>query len=147
MAIKPLIPKKIDPEDERFKTYIKDSAPVLEDVLVQERRQLEKEKKELEELKRKEDARKKNEELQEEEESHTMISMRIQKKLLKAIDKDAKKKYMKRSTWFKEAAREKLDRTIINDSKLDRIKKSGLIGCLNDTDIYSKNYKGEFNDL
>lgn len=102
MAVKPQVHTKIDLGDERVKSFLRGGAPVLEDVVEEERKREEKRKQE-EKLRLEEENRKK-----EEESKWTMMSMRIPVKLLKAIDEKAGQRYMNRSAWLMEMIQEKL---------------------------------------
>jgi len=113
MAVKKqAIPLRVDFDDQRVKEFLKGGAPVLEDVLEEERK-LERERIK-EELKRKieEEEKKKAEEeakLKEEEDAKLqLISMRLPVKLLKEIDQAAKRNYTNRTSWIIEASLEKL---------------------------------------
>lgn len=93
MSVKNLRKEISDSEfEKRSRDFIRNGAPVFEDVL--------------------EDQRQKQNESQEKEkeDERTMISMRIPTKLLKEMDKAAKKRYMNRSTWIIEMIQEKLQK-------------------------------------
>jgi predicted DNA binding CopG/RHH family protein len=97
MAVKPQIQSKIDLADERVKNFLRGGAPVLEDVLEDERKKEEKRNQEAQEKKR-----------DEEESRWTMISMRIPLKLLKTVDEKVNERYMNRSAWIMEAIQKNL---------------------------------------
>lgn len=91
MSVKNLRKEISESEFERkARNFIRNGAPVIEDVL--------------------EEQRQKQNEIQKtsEEETWTMISMRIPVKLLKEMDETAKKRYMNRSAWMIETIQQKL---------------------------------------